>query len=101
MIKSKIKFESQVNSSFFKEVKERVDEYFKKTGYTRKANKAMIIKIVIIGILFFGSYGAIVSGIFSEKSMLLLAILFGFSNALIAFNISHDAAHGALFVNQN
>lgn len=97
MTSTTIKYGTPINTPFYKEMKEKIDAYFISKGYSRKANGAMIIKIILIGILFFGSYFALLSNVFSEAVMLLLAILFGLSKVLIAFNISHDASHGALF----
>ncbi len=95
----RIKFGVPLNTPFYKELKERVENYFNSTGYTKKANAAMIFKMTIIVSLFIGSYIALLSNRFNEITMLLLAVLFGLSMVLIAFNISHDASHGALFHN--
>ncbi|MBI4930440.1 MAG: acyl-CoA desaturase [Bacteroidetes bacterium] len=94
-----IKFGRPLHTPFYKEVKEKTDNYFISKGYGKKANRAMILKMVIIAFLFFGSYAALLSNRFSEQTLLLLALLFGLSQALIAFNISHDASHNALFSN--
>lgn len=100
MSEIKIKFNNS-NSEFYKILKLRVDEYFKNSNTSRFANRAMIIKSIVVLILFFGSYFMLISNYTNNKIfILLLTLLFGFSTALIAFNISHDAAHGAYSQNQ-
>ncbi len=95
-----VKFQKEKQNEFAENLNKRIDDYFAKNNCNDKANLAMIIKLVVIGILFFGSYALLLSNAFSETKLLLLAILFGFSKALIAFNISHDASHYALFKNK-
>jgi linoleoyl-CoA desaturase len=93
----KIKFKQAPGDTFYTSLKEKMDTYFASRKMDDKANGAMIFKMLLIGFLFFGTYAAILSNKFSEGQLLLLALLWGFSKALIAFNISHDASHNALF----
>ncbi|MDI1355432.1 MAG: acyl-CoA desaturase [bacterium] len=93
----KIKFGMPLQSPFYKDIKDRTEEYFVSRSYSRKANSAMILKLLIIATLFFGSYALLLSNLINAAGMFGLALLFGFSMVLIAFNISHDASHGALF----
>jgi linoleoyl-CoA desaturase len=58
---------------------------------------AMILKMVVIFAVFGIAYGLLLSNTLSEGQMFVMAVIMGFSQVLIAFNIGHDAAHGALF----
>lgn len=55
----------------------------------------MVIKTIIILLVWMGSYFLILSNLVSPWAMLLLALLHGFSAAMIGFNIGHDAIHGS------
>jgi len=97
MVNAKVKFENSLNTGFYNELKEKVENYFINSGNSKKANTGMILKIILILLSFIGSYVLILSNRFNENGLLFLALLFGLFHVLIAFNISHDAAHGALF----
>lgn len=101
MEKIKAKFSVRQDNAFVAQLRLRMDEYFKRQKNYDKANAAMIAKMVIIGLIFFGSYFLILSRWCSEAQLLGLAVVFGFANALVAFNIAHDAAHYALFKSRN
>lgn len=94
---TKIKFGQPLQSPFYKDVKDKMEQYFLMKRCSKKANTAMLIKLLIIAGLFLGSYVLLLSNVLSETGLLALAVLFGFSMVLIAFNVSHDASHGALF----
>jgi len=94
---NKIKFSHSKNIPFYLELKLQVDEYFRQRGGFRKANTKMIIKMIVIGLLFTGSYAALLSNLLSTGWLFMVALLFGLSMGLISFNISHDASHNALF----
>lgn len=92
---TRLKFIDTKNSQFFATVKRNVDQYFKENNLSKNANALMIFK----SIFFFGGvwvfYGLILSQNFSLWTMLALAMLMGVFKAASAFNISHDAMHGA------
>jgi linoleoyl-CoA desaturase len=93
----KIHFKNPENSPFQTELNFRVNEYFKSGNISKKANFAMILKMVIIFCVIGLTYGLLLSNRLTESQMLFMAVIFGFSQVLMAFNIGHDAAHGALF----
>jgi len=95
----RLKFGTSNNSPFYSELKKRVDNYFISNGYSRHANGHMIFKMIFIFLLLITSYTALLSNHLTESQMLLCAVLFGISQTLIAFNVAHDASHGALFTN--
>ncbi|TNF49067.1 MAG: acyl-CoA desaturase [Bacteroidetes bacterium] len=76
-------------------VKQRVEDYFKKNGISRKANALMIFKTVLFVFLFISSYYVAVFSNAEPWQRLLAGILFGCDMAFLAFNIGHDASHNA------
>lgn len=81
---------------FYKALKSRVNQYFEETGQGPYANCLMVCKIVLYFAAFLGLYLTIILGRFGGITSLALAILFGWVNVLIVFNIGHDAAHEAI-----
>ncbi|MEK7315756.1 MAG: acyl-CoA desaturase [Candidatus Eisenbacteria bacterium] len=82
-------------AGFGEDVKRRVAAYFESSGISTKANASMVIKTIVLLLVTFGSYGLILSGLFSPWQMLGLAVLMGVGTAGIGFGIAHDALHGA------
>lgn len=93
-IETKYKFGN--SSAYYISLRQRVDDYFQVKKITRYANSMMVTKMVLTIILYFGSYGLILSNRFSIPVMILLAIVMGISLAGIFLNISHDASHFAI-----
>jgi linoleoyl-CoA desaturase len=91
------KFTQSINTPFYVDLKQRVDAYFKSKSNNRKANAHMYTKMIFIFALFCSSYGLLVSNVLGPWLMFAALVVFGLSNVLVAFNIAHDASHGALF----
>jgi linoleoyl-CoA desaturase len=90
---NKLKFTKDEGSEFYKELNERIEQYFSKKGIRKTGNKTMIFKIVFyfgLDILF---YFLMITSI-STTGFYSFYLLMGLSVLLTAFNISHDAAHG-------
>ncbi|MCH7977060.1 MAG: fatty acid desaturase, partial [Bacteroidetes bacterium] len=85
--------------AFIDDVKRDVAEYFESTNRSRHADWRMVLKTVLLFILTFGSYGLILSGLFSVWGMLILAIMMGAGFAGLGFSVAHDALHGAYSAN--
>ena len=81
---TKVKFSSAKNDSFDSLLKERIANYFSQHNNNDKANVAMIIKMVFIGILFVGTYILMLSNRCSEMQLLFLALLWGASKARLS-----------------
>ncbi len=94
MIKQKVSFVAPAGDEFSTTVKSRVDSYFRERGLSRHWNGLMLLKSAFYLGGYLGAYAAIVSGHFSEPSMLGLCLLMGFFAAGIGFNVGHDAIHG-------
>lgn len=92
------------NLEFQKALRQRVDEYFKKTGKSPRDAWQMYVKSAVYLALFAGLYAALVFGTAPLASALgapawaialPLSILLGLATAGIAFNIQHDGGHHA------
>jgi len=89
----KIKFAKDHGNAFYKELTERLDEYFESNGLEKSGNKIMLFKIF----LYFGLNVLLYGLMIASQSLPVFYItylLMGLSILLTAFNISHDAAHG-------
>ncbi|MFM7021390.1 MAG: fatty acid desaturase family protein [Flavobacteriales bacterium] len=89
----KLKFSKDKGSEFYKELKERTDEYFSKNNIAKTGNNKMLFKIFLYFGLNVGFYLLMIN---SESLLAFYSfyLLMGSSVLLTAFNISHDAAHG-------
>lgn len=90
---NKLKFAKDKGSEFYKELHEKVEQYFADKGIGKTGNNKMICKIVLyfgLDILFYTLMitSATVVGFYT------FYLLMGLSILLTAFNVSHDAAHG-------
>lgn len=92
---NKLRFTNTHRSSFFVDVRQKVDRYFQENQLSKKGNTAMWFKAIIFLSGFFLLYFLILSNLFSPLTMLLFAVLLGIFSAIIGFNICHDAIHGA------
>ena len=89
----KLKFTKDNGSVFYKELNQRIEEYFSSKNIRKTGNHIMGFKIgmyLSLDILFYALM------ITSEYPLAFYAfyLLMGISILLTAFNISHDAAHG-------
>ncbi len=90
------KFKHKVTSSgFSKAVSQRVDDYFQARGISRHANLEMISKTVLGFALWIGTYVWLMTGRFSSLEVVGVYVLHGVGQVYMAFNIAHDANHGA------
>jgi linoleoyl-CoA desaturase len=92
-----IRFEHEAGDSFYRVVKQRVGGYFRRTGKSRLADRSILIKALVFGVLIIGSYTLVLVHPFPNWTLLPLAFVFGVASLLMAVNIGHDAAHHALF----
>src|SRR5947209_2712180 len=87
----KLKFAS--DAGFQKEVRRRVDEYFRRTGRRQRDCPQMYLKTVILLSCFAACYVLLVSVMSAWWQALPLADLLGLSMAGLGFNVQHDAGH--------
>lgn len=89
----KIKFSKDHGSLFYKELRQKIDQYFSEHQTQMHGNAKMKFKIFLyfgLDILFF----SLMLTANSPASFISYYLLMGISILLTAFNVSHDAAHG-------
>lgn len=91
---------NESDTQFLRILRKKVAGYFTQHKISRHYNTQMIIKIIFILMVFFSSYFLLLSNMFSGFVTLIFGIICGLFSVLIVFNISHDAAHNALFKSQ-
>jgi linoleoyl-CoA desaturase len=99
---SAIKFKStQPELSFFDDVRENVASYFTTNNISSKGNAEMIFKCIFWMLFWGASWYAVI--LFKDIFWLAFAmgLLHMFAHLMIAFNVTHDANHFAMFKNRN
>lgn len=93
-----IRFAKTAPDAFFTALTSRVEQHFRSNGGNRFANGELYAKLLFFPALWLGLYALLLSG-FTENRLVLLTIycLTGLAGILMAFNLSHDAAHRAIF----
>lgn len=95
----KLSFTRDNGTGFYHTLQKRVSAMLEAKGRTRYANRLMLFKIAIYFLLFFLMYGLMLSA----SSTLWFYITYagvGLTILLLVFNVSHDAAHHAIFRNK-
>lgn len=80
---------------FHKELKQRVDDYFKNNNLSKTGGWRIFIKTLFIGVLTISSYISLVFYAENWQMVLLSAFLLAQGFVLIGFNIMHDSVHGS------
>ncbi|SFS07487.1 linoleoyl-CoA desaturase [Dyella sp. OK004] len=83
------------DNTFQRELRRRVEDYFKRSGHPQRDNARMYVKTAIILATFIASYVLLVFFAATWWQGLLLSIVLGFATAQIGFSIQHDAGHQA------
>lgn len=101
-MEQRIIFNTKDRPEFVKELRSRVNSYFKENNISKNANANMVIKTIAMLAIYFVPYFLVVFNAF-ENSWLVLSmwILMGIGMAGIGFSIMHDANHGSYSKNQN
>ncbi len=81
------------DSTFHKELRRRVDDYFRSSNRSQRDCPAMYLKPAIILVVFSGFYSLLVFVAGSWWQALPLAVLPGLAMAAIGFNVEHDGSH--------
>lgn len=89
----KLKFSKDTGSEFYKELNQRIEEYFIQNGLSKTGNRKMWFKIVLYFSLDLVFYFLALNSD-SLTAFYCFYLLTGLSVLLTAFNVSHDAAHG-------
>ena len=89
----KLRFAKDEGTEFYKELRSRVDAYFKENNLSKAGNRIFKFKMFMyffFDILFY----ALMITSESTGGFFFFYLLMGVSILLTAFNISHDASHG-------
>ena len=87
------KLEFAADAAFQKELRRRVDEFFRTTGRRKRDCWQMYLKTAVILSCFAASYALLVFAARNLWQGLALAAVLGISTSLIGFNIQHDGGH--------
>ncbi|MDH4199324.1 MAG: acyl-CoA desaturase [Spirochaetia bacterium] len=88
-------FFNKKEDKFYKELKEKVNSYFKDNNISIKGNMKMYLITAVLLTITYGSYFLILFGNFSEIVMLALVCVMGVGIAGIGMGIMHDGSHNA------
>jgi linoleoyl-CoA desaturase len=92
-VPGQLKFGS--DDSFYRELRNRVNDYFKRTGRSQRDCPRMYLKTAMVLVWFAASYTLLVFMATTWWVAAALAISLALSMAAIGFNIQHDGSHGA------
>ncbi len=91
-----VKFNLQDKPEFVKELRKRVNQYFKDNNISKHADFNMVIKTVVMVSLYFVPMILLLTNTVSGiLPVLLMWVIMGFGMSGIGTSIMHDANHGA------
>lgn len=88
------------DASFQRDLRDRVDGYFREKGISKGANGAMWAKTVFWLVFAFGSLLTATLAPMAPGASIALMALAGFGFAGVGMNVSHDAIHGSTSTNK-
>jgi linoleoyl-CoA desaturase len=91
-----LRFAKDDSDEFYKQLKKRVAKHLRDRGVSRFGGRAIVIKGFVLSLIALSFYLITLLGGLPTPLTLLSAIVFGVFALLIALNIGHDAAHGAI-----
>ncbi|MCX6350905.1 MAG: acyl-CoA desaturase [Bacteroidetes bacterium] len=94
-----IHYNKNYQAAFWEELREEVKNYFTENGISPYASKSLWAKMIFLLATFIFTYISLFIFSLPLWGMWLLCILLGLLMCAIGFNISHQAAHGALSKN--
>jgi linoleoyl-CoA desaturase len=92
---ARIPLKFQPQHVFRTALRDRIDEYFERTGKSRRDCVPMYVKTAIVLGSMATVYGLLVFGPVNVWMAIPLTILLGLSLAAVGFNVQHDGGHGA------
>ena len=96
-----IQFSREKNAEFVKELKHRVNQYFKEKGISKHANFSMVFKTVCMVAILVVPYSFMMSGLISSIWIhYLMWVIMGIGVSGIGMSVMHDANHGAYSKNR-
>lgn len=95
----KIKFQNKNQASFVKDLRKRVNLYFKENNISKNANVHMVIKTISMFLIYLIPYAFVYSGLVTGFFGIPLAIIMGIGMSGIGMSVMHDANHGSYSTN--
>lgn len=96
-----VKFNNKSQTTFVKELRKNVNDYFKSNGIDHYANGNMVFKTIFMFSLYFVPMILMYTGVVSGTwPVLLMWFIMGFGMSGIGLSIMHDANHGAYSKNK-
>lgn len=101
-MEQRITFNTKDRPEFVKELRKRVNSYFKENNISKNANTSMVIKTIAMICIYFVPYFLVIFNVFQNPWIVFgLWLIMGLGMAGIGFSIMHDANHGAYSKNKN
>ena len=96
-----VKFNRKQQPEFFKELRLRVNNYFKENNITQYANSKMKFKTVVMFTLYLAPLVLMLTGVVTGFwPVLVMWVIMGFGKTGIGTSIMHDANHGSYSQNK-
>lgn len=96
----KVEFDNRVDAGFTRVLKQRVNDYFESSGFSRHHNPAMVFKTVVMLALYIVPFVLMLVFPFTGWLNMLMYVVMGFGLAGIGMSVMHDANHFGYSSNQ-
>lgn len=94
------RFPKTEESTFYEELKKRVENHFKRFNISPKGDSLLFLKNLGITSVYLAAYLLLMSDHFGLLGIMFLYATIGISKGIIGFTVIHDALHGALTKNK-
>ncbi|MFT5167825.1 MAG: linoleoyl-CoA desaturase [Saprospiraceae bacterium] len=96
MSKPSVKFNKDDQPEFYRELRTRVNNYFKEKNISKHANFQMVFKSIFMLFLYFTPLVLMLTGVVTSLwPVLFMWVLMGFGMSGIGLSVMHDANHGS------
>jgi linoleoyl-CoA desaturase len=95
-----VRFPHAAQKSFSKELRKRINQYFKDNGISNKGNTRMFGKTLVMLAMYFGPYLVMITAEPNIISTIGLFFIMGLGMSGIGMSVMHDAVHGAYHKNK-
>ncbi len=82
-------------ADFFPTLRTRVQRYFKENSISKNGDWRLWSKTIALFLLYFGSFGLILSQVFGPVGQLLLCVTMGLGACGLGTSVMHDSLHGS------
>lgn len=95
MAKDKISFKSQSKDTFLSDVRAAAENYFAQKNLPKTAGVTLYVKTLLIAAASVSLYSILLFGLFPVIPRIIVWIVLGLVQMLLAVNVGHDALHGS------